>query len=89
MRCSSLIVRVVPLLVAALSVMMGCADGNRTAVSEKTETAVTVDVLPVSGTFLNLAYQDVRNKYTNPSYLDYTDPCFWYTSVLQDRNSCR
>lgn len=81
MRCSSLIARMLPLLVAVLSVMMGCGDGNRTAVSEKTETAVTVDVLPVSGTFLNLAYQDVRNKYTNPPYMDYTDPCFWYSKV--------
>ena len=39
------------------------------------------DVLPISGTFLNLPYQDVRNKYTNPLSFDYTDPVFWNSKV--------
>ena len=38
-------------------------------------------VLPITGTFLNLPYQDVRNKYTNPLSMDYTDPDFWTTKV--------
>lgn len=37
--------------------------------------------LPITGTFLNLPYQDVRNKYTNPLSMDYTDPDFWTAKV--------
>ena len=33
--------------------------------------------LPVTGTFINLPYQDVRNKYTNPEGVDGTDPQMW------------
>lgn len=39
------------------------------------------EVLPITGTFLNLPYQDVRNKYTNPLSMDYTDPMFWTAKV--------
>ena len=38
-------------------------------------------VLPITGTFLNLPYQDVRNKYTNPLSMDYTAPQFWTIKV--------
>lgn len=38
-------------------------------------------VLPITGTFLNLPYQDVRNKYTNPLAMDYTSPDFWTAKV--------
>ena len=31
-----------------------------------------VSVKPITGTWINLAYQDVRNKYTNPRYFDNT-----------------
>ena len=37
--------------------------------------------MPITGTFLNLPYQDVRNKYTNPLSMDYTDPHFWVVKV--------
>ena len=37
--------------------------------------------MPVTGTFLNLVYQDVRNKYTNPPAVDYTDPLLWHAKV--------
>ena len=39
--------------------------------------------LPVSGTFINLPYQDVRNKYTNPQDIDCTAPMLWYTKVAE------
>lgn len=39
--------------------------------------------LPVTGTFINLPYQDVRNKYTNPSDLDCTDPLLWKAKVAE------
>ncbi len=44
-------------------------------------TAEHKSVLPVTGTFINLAYQDVRNKYTNPECVDCTDPALWEQKV--------
>lgn len=40
-------------------------------------------VKPVTGTFINLAYQDVRNKYTNPQGFDNTDPRMWEEKVKE------
>ncbi len=40
-----------------------------------------VEVLPISGTFINLAWQDTRNKYTNPKTPDCTDPKLWETKI--------
>lgn len=37
--------------------------------------------IPVSGTWVNLPYQDVRNKYMNPIYVDFTSPEFWKTKI--------
>jgi hypothetical protein len=39
--------------------------------------------LPITGTFVNLPYQDVRNKYTNPPYIDNTDPPMWATKIAE------
>ena len=41
------------------------------------------NTLPVTGTFINLPYQDVRNKYTNPEGVDGTDPQMWATKVAE------
>ncbi len=41
------------------------------------------EVLPVTGTFINLPYQDVRNLYTNPPYIDNTDPKMWEAKVAE------
>lgn len=40
-------------------------------------------VKPITGTWINLAYQDVRNKYTNPSSFDNTDPMLWEQKVRE------
>lgn len=51
--------------------------------------AVTVtarEVLPISGSWINLFYQDVRNKYTNPEYMDNTDPTYWRAKVVEMKN---
>lgn len=40
-------------------------------------------VKPITGTWINLAYQDVRNKYTNPTVLDNTNPELWEQKVLE------
>ena len=39
------------------------------------------DIKPVTGTFINLAYQDVRNLYTNPLDVDMTSPQLWEAKV--------
>lgn len=54
------------------------------------KTKVTIDakkpdgiVKPITGTWLNLAYKDVRNKYTNPQNFDNTDPKLWEAKVRE------
>lgn len=42
-----------------------------------------VNTLPITGTWVNLAYKDVRNKYTNPKDFDNTDPLLWETKVKE------
>lgn len=39
------------------------------------------EILPVTGSWINLYYQDVRNKYTNPEIMDNTDPEMWRQKV--------
>ena len=39
--------------------------------------------LPITGTFINLPYQDVRNKYTNPDGIDATDPQMWAAKIVE------
>lgn len=36
---------------------------------------------PLKGTWINLPYQDVRNKYMNPAHVHYTSPEFWKTKI--------
>lgn len=38
---------------------------------------------PVRGTWLNLTYQDVRNKYMNPAHIDNTNPDLWRLKVKE------
>lgn len=41
------------------------------------------DVKPLKGTWLNLPYQDVRNKYMNPAHVDAMAPHFWKTKIKE------
>ena len=43
--------------------------------------SLLISALPITGTFLNLPHQDVRNKYTNPPHMDCTDPLMWEAKV--------
>ncbi|MGN1245997.1 MAG: DUF4434 domain-containing protein [Muribaculaceae bacterium] len=45
--------------------------------------AVAADVLPVTGSWINLFYQDERNKYSNPMDMDNTDPDMWRAKVRE------
>ena len=74
-------------ILTAFLLVCGCNSGSRTegtaAVSlDGTETE-SAEILPITGTFINLPYQDVRNKYTNPQHLDCTDPSLWTAKVAQ------
>lgn len=40
-------------------------------------------VKPVKGTWLNLPYQDVRNKYMNPPHIDANNPDFWEQKIKE------
>ena len=48
-----------------------------------TNTNKGTTVLPITGTWVNLAYKDVRNKYTNPQYYDNTDPQLWEAKIAE------
>ena len=41
------------------------------------------EIKPVTGTFINLAYQDVRNKYTNPEGMEMTSPELWRAKIAE------
>ena len=71
-------------LLFSFFVLVTACCGNP-AVKTATATDVTVagEVLPVTGTFINLPYQDVRNKYTNPPHIDGTDPQMWAAKVAE------
>ncbi|MFA4867735.1 MAG: DUF4434 domain-containing protein [Pedobacter sp.] len=45
--------------------------------------SATAQTKTVKGTWINLAYQDVRNKYTNPAHVDYTSPSFWNQKIKE------
>ena len=70
-------------LISAVLCLSGC--GNPAQVKSASDTSATeIDqVLPVTGTFINLPYQDVRNKYTNPPHIDNTDPQMWAAKIAE------
>ncbi len=76
--------RIIIILAAAALVLGGCKGVGRASLSGTTgEMAEIGEVLPVTGTFINLPYQDVRNLYTNPPQLDNTDPDMWAAKVAE------
>lgn len=42
-----------------------------------------MEVKPITGSWVNLAWKDVRNKYTNPQDRDMTDPAMWRRKVRE------
>lgn len=69
----------------AASCFSSCQEGkNISPRLEETQSSVSNhEVLPITGTWINLAYKDVRNKYTNPVGFDNTDPTLWETKVRE------
>ena len=69
-------------MLIVVAMLSSCSSNREVAQSTINNVAAEVSAaLPITGTFLNLPYQDVRNKYTNPLDMDYTDPLFWETKV--------
>ena len=70
------------IMLVTLPAVTICAgnDASGKQKKEKTE-ASDLGVKPITGTWINLAYKDVRNKYTNPQSFDNTDPELWKAKV--------
>ncbi len=66
-----------------LIILSSCTVNAITFRDRPMEGGVDKPVLPITGTWINLVYQDVRNKYTNPSYLDMTLPEIWEEKVAE------
>ena len=74
-------------LLAALPIISAWAGNNGSDESRKEKMVKSVSVIqPITGTWINLAYKDVRNKYTNPQHFDNTDPKLWTAKVRELAN---
>lgn len=76
------------LLIISSSILLlsGCGNADKSSgsfVQGNDGQTSPVEVLPISGTFINLPYQDVRNKYTNPPHIDNTDPQMWAAKIAE------
>ena len=73
------------LFVSILAVVLavGCGEGRQGDPVRQESGVAAEAVLPITGTFINLAYQDVRNLYTNPPYIDNTDPQMWEVKIRE------
>ena len=73
--------RLTLIYLAAVLTFSSCITHNEALSTAQDDSVQVSSILPITGTFLNLPYQDVRNKYTNPLSMDYTDPDFWTAKV--------
>ena len=71
-------------LLVALPVVTVGADNAASGKQKKEKTTESaLRVKPVTGSWINLAYKDVRNKYTNPQSFDNMDPKLWEAKVRE------
>ena len=71
-------------LLVALPVVTVGADNAASGKQKKEKTTESaLGVKPVTGSWINLAYKDVRNKYTNPQSFDNMDPKLWEAKVRE------
>ena len=71
------------ILILVLPAVFGCGNQGAGTAVPGSSVAEIDSVLPVTGTFINLPYQDVRNKYTNPPHIDNTDPQMWAAKIAE------
>lgn len=67
--------------IACISALCSCHRGGSGYDYEWKSADEVSEILPITGTFVNLAYQDVRNLYTNPPHIDNTDPRMWKEKI--------
>ena len=71
-------------LLVTLPVATVGADNAASGKQKKEKTTESaLGVKPVTGSWINLAYKDVRNKYTNPQSFDNMDPKLWEAKVRE------
>ena len=71
-------------LLVTLPVVTVGADNAASGKQKKEKTTESaLGVKPVTGSWINLAYKDVRNKYTNPQSFDNMDPKLWEAKVRE------
>lgn len=75
--------RLTCILILAAVVLSGCKSPVTKAELPEQRSVEVAEVLPICGTFINLPYQDVRNKYTNPQFIDHTDPQMWEAKIAE------
>lgn len=74
----------ISLLAIWLSLPMLTACGTTSARQQAfDESRKSTVVKPITGTWINLPYKDVRNKYTNPSAFDNTNPRLWESKIRE------
>lgn len=85
MKKKNQIITFVLFMISVVSPMTMTFASNETSDRQKKEKAKKsyLDVKPITGSWINLAYKDVRNKYTNPQSFDNTDPELWKTKVCE------
>lgn len=71
------------LMLAAFQVTAVYAAENSCGQKIEISSAQMAEVKPITGSWINLAYKDVRNKYTNPRNFDNTDPDLWEAKVRE------
>lgn len=75
--------KILMFLLLPVVLFISCNGEKKMDEAWKADAATCDKILPVTGTFINLAYQDVRNKYTNPPHIDNTDPQMWKTKIRE------
>ena len=79
--------KLLSILALCATLLAGCGRGTQNPAEDGPAVYLASeqvgDALPVTGTFINLPYQDVRNKYTNPQHFDCTDPTLWTAKVAE------
>ena len=67
----------------SLGTSLSACPGQAVAASNTVKHQAKQQVLPITGSWINLAYKDVRNKYTNPTNFDNNDPKLWEAKVRE------
>jgi hypothetical protein len=74
---------IILIIVSLVSLLTGASTAIANDPEQISKENYPEKVQAITGTWINLAYKDVRNKYTNPKYFDNTDPQLWECKVRE------